>query len=130
MFLNSHIRLEKNKDIAIKKQTAFSNEFTTNGKKYREFSQNVMCCITKSSRSSLYSLVDMGSNGGVAGSDERIIDTHPNRKVDILGIDNHEINIIPLVTARGVISNITDEVIVIMHQCTCHGENKTINSSH
>ena len=45
--------------------------------------------VTKSSRSSQHSLVDRGANGGVAGSDVRVIETHSDRKVDIHGIDNH-----------------------------------------
>ena len=42
-----------------------------------------------SSRFSQYSLVDEGANGGVAGSDMRVIETYTDRKVDIRGIDNH-----------------------------------------
>ena len=87
----------KNKDVAVKKQDA--HELTINGKTYRECSSHVIYYITKSSRSSLHSLVDRGANGGVAGSDVRVIETHPDRKVDIRGIDNHEITAIPLVTA-------------------------------
>ena len=49
------------------------------------------------------------------GNDARVIETHPDRKVDIRGIDNHEITAIALVTAVGVTSTITGEVIVIMH---------------
>ena len=58
-----------------------------------------MCYITKSSLSSLHSLVDRGSNSGVAGRDARVIETHPDFKIDIRGIDDHEINEIHLVTA-------------------------------
>ena len=59
----------------------------------------------------------------------RVIETHPNRKVDIRGADNHQISSIPLVTAGGVTATITSKVIVIMHQCECHGKNKAIHSS-
>ena len=70
-----------------------------------------------------------GDNGGVAGSDSRVIETHPDLKVDIRGIDNHQISDIPLVTAGGVTTNVTGEVIVIMHQHVHHSKNKTIYSS-
>ena len=89
----------KSKAISNKKQAAFSNEITINGKTYRECSQHVTHCITKSSHFSLHSLVDRGANGGVAGNDIIVIETHPDREVDIRGIDNHEITAIPLVTA-------------------------------
>ena len=43
----------------------------------------------KSSRVIQHSLVDREANGGVAGSDMRVIETYTDRKVDIRGIDNH-----------------------------------------
>ena len=56
---------------------------------YRECSQDVTYYVTKSSRYSQQSLVDRGANGEVADSDVRVIETHPDRKVYIRGIDNH-----------------------------------------
>ena len=123
----------KSKGVAVNKQTAFINEVTINGKTYRECSQHVTCYITKSSRSSLRSLVDRGVNDGVndgvSGSDARVIETRPDHKVDIRGVDNHEITAMPLVTAGGVTSTITGKVIVIVNQHAHHGKNKTIHSS-
>ena len=85
--------------------------------------------MTKSSSSSLLSLVDRGANGGVAGSDVRVIETHANRKFYIHGVENHQISTMPLGIAGGVTATTTGEVIVIMHQHACHGKNKTIYSS-
>ena len=73
--------------------------------------------------------MDRGANGRVAGSDGRVIETHTDRKVDIRGIDNHEINAITLVTTLGVTSTITSEVVLIMHQHSCYGKSKTMDSS-
>ena len=64
----------------------------------------------------MHSLVDRGDNGGVTRRDVRVIETHPNCKVDIRGIYNHQISSIPLVTEGGMTAPITGEVIVIMHQ--------------
>ena len=96
----------KSKAISNKNETAFSNESTMHGKTYREFSQHATCCIKKSSSFSLYLLVDRGSNSVVVGSEARFIETRSNRKVDIRGIDNHEITDIPQVTAGEVTSTI------------------------
>ena len=71
----------------------------------------------------------MGANGGVAGNGVRVIAKHPYTTVDVRGIDNHEIAYIPLVTSGGVALTISGELIIIMHQCACHGKNKTIHSS-
>ena len=87
------------------------------------------CDITKTIRSSLHSLTDMGDNGGVLGSDIRVNETYPGRKVDIRSICNYEINAIPLMTEGGVTSTTSDEVMLIMHQRACHGKNMIIHSS-
>ena len=112
----------KSKDTSNKKQTCFSNKVTTNGKTYRESSQHVICYATKSSHPSLYSLADRGSNGGVEGSYLRVIENYPDRKIDISSIENYEVTVITLVTVGGVISTITGEVILIMHQHAHHGK--------
>ena len=70
------------------------------------------------------SLLDRVDNGGLSGSDARVIETHPDRKFKISIIDNHEMTAIPLLIARGVTSTITGEVKLIMHQCACHSKNK------
>ena len=59
----------------------------------------------------------------------RFVETHIDLKVDMRGIDNNEISSIPLVNAGGLISTITGEVIVIMYQHACHGQNKIMHSS-
>ena len=101
-----------------------------NGKTYREVQQHMTYCITKKSHYSMHSLEDRGDNDGVTGSVVRVIETHTNRKVDIIGIENHEITSITLVTAGEVISTISGEVTLIIYKYAHHGKIKTINSSH
>ena len=120
---------DENQAASNKNQAAFSSEITMNGKTYRDCIQHVIYYVTKSSRYSQHSLVDRGANGGVTGNDVRFIETHPDRKVDIRGIDNYQISDIPLVSARGVTTTITNEVIVIIHQHAHHGNNKIVHSS-
>ena len=74
---------DKGKATSNKKKEAFSEEFTMNVKTYREFSHYVIYHVSKSSRSSLYSLVDRGVNGGIIRSDVRVVETCPDRKVEI-----------------------------------------------
>ena len=71
--------------------------------------------------------MDVGANGHVAGNDVRVIAKHPDRTVEISGIDNHEITSILLVTAGGIVLTTSGEVILMMHQNACHGENTTIH---
>ena len=43
------------------------------------------------SRSERGSLVDRGANGGIVGNDAKVIHTYEHAKVDVTGIDNHEL---------------------------------------
>ena len=73
-------------------------------------------------------LVDQGTNGGIAGSDTRIMDTHPTRKVDIEGIDKHRLPDIPIVTAGAVVTTQKGDVIAVMNQYASVRTGKTIHS--
>ena len=68
--------------------------------------------------------MDRGANGGVAGSDVRVIENHADRKFDIHGTDDHDVTSIPMVTSGGVVSTITGKIVVIIHQHTCNGKKK------
>ena len=77
--------------------------------------------------SSSLSLVDRGANGGLAGTDVRIIHrTH--RFVDIRGIDNHQLTEIPIGTVGGVVDTQKGPIIAIMHQYALLGKGTSIHS--
>ena len=75
------------------------------------------------------SLVDRGANGGLAGSDVRVIcKSNPPRMVDVSGIGSHEVRDLPIVSVGGVVQSQRGLVIAIMHQYALLGEGKTIHS--
>ena len=117
---------DKGKSTSNKKQEAFSNE-AMNGKTYREYVQNVIYYVKKSSRYSLHLLVHRGANGRALGMDVRVVETHLDCKVDIRGADDNQISSIPLSTVGGVNATIKGEVIVIMNQHEHYGKNKNIH---
>ena len=60
-------------------------------------------------------LVDRGANGGLAGSDMRVIHkTH--RKINISGIDNHEVTGLDVVTAATLLNTSLGNVIGIFNE--------------
>jgi hypothetical protein len=65
-------------------------------------------------------LIDRGPNGGVAGTDARVIEHHPHGCVDAraCGVDNHEIRSMPIVTAGAVAHTQKGDEIMIMHHIT------------
>ena len=76
---------------------------------------------------SQHSLVDRGSNGGVAGSDVRVI-SKTHRKVDIQGINNHRLNDIEIGTVGAYVNTQKGPIIAIFHQYALFCKGTTIHS--
>ena len=74
-----------------------------------------------------FSLVDRGANGGIAGSDVRVI-FKTNRVVDVRGLDNHELTNIDIGTVGGVVNTQKGLVIAIMHQYALMGKGYSIHA--
>ncbi len=74
------------------------------------------------------SLLDRGANGGMAGSNVRLIE-ETNRTTDIVGIDDHKIQGLKLATVAGVVESTDGPVCLLMHQYAYLGKGKTIHSS-
>ena len=73
-------------------------------------------------------LVGLGANGGLAGSDMRVIyKTH--RKINISGIDNHEVNGLDVVTAATLLNTSLGKVIGIFNEYAHLGKGSSIHSS-
>jgi hypothetical protein len=80
------------------------------------------------SRTRRGSLVDRGANGGILGSDARVILQHM-RTVDVTGIDNHELNQLKIVDATAKALSHRGFVIIVMRQYAYHGKGRTIHSA-
>ena len=73
-------------------------------------------------------LVDRGANGGLAGSDMRVIHkTHC--KINISGIDNHEVTGLDVVTAATLLNTSLGKVIGIFNEYAYLGKGSSIHSS-
>ena len=73
-------------------------------------------------------LVDRGANGDLAGSDMRVIHkTH--RKINIQGIDNHEVTGLDVVTAATLLNTSHGKVIGIFNEYAYLGKGSSIHSS-
>jgi hypothetical protein len=73
------------------------------------------------------SLVDRGANGGIIGGDAWITHEHLHR-VDVTGIDNHEMSQIKVVDAAAKVVMQKGPVIIIMNQYAFYGRGRTIHS--
>ena len=73
-------------------------------------------------------MVDRGANGGLVGSDMCVIHkTH--RKINIQGIDNHEVTGLDVVTAATLLNTSQGKVIGIFNEYAYLGKGSSIHSS-
>ena len=63
-------------------------------------------------------LIDGGANGGLSGSDVRVIELNLNT-ADILGLAAHVVIDIPIATVAAVINTVQGNIIGIFHQYAC-----------
>ena len=69
-----------------------------------------------------------GANGGIAGNDIRCIATCSDKTVNIMGIDNHQLCSILLVTAGGVYQSQLGHFALNFCQYARYGKIKSIHS--
>ena len=74
------------------------------------------------------SLVDRGANGGLAGSDVRIL-SRSSRKCTVTGIDSHELQGLDVVQCAALEEANHGKVNLIMNEYACCGTGHTIHSS-
>ena len=71
-------------------------------------------------------LVDRGANGGLAGSDDRVLSTS-SRKCTVTCIDNHEIPGLDLVQCAALVQTNHGMVNLIMNKYAYYGESHSIH---
>ena len=74
------------------------------------------------------SLVDRGANGGLAGSDARVL-SKSSRKCTVTGIDQHQINGLDIVQCAALVNTNHGYVNLIMNEYVYYGKGHTIHSS-
>ena len=83
--------------------------------------------VSKHSSSHYGSLIDRVANGGLAGSDVRILE-RTGRTVSVTGIDNHELPGLDIVTRDALLHTNHGKVVLIMHEYAYYGRGNTIHS--
>ena len=83
--------------------------------------------IAQASQAKHGSLVDRGANGGLAGSDVRIL-SRSSRKCTVTGIDSHELQGLDVVQCAALVETNHGIVNLIMNEYACYGKGHTIHS--
>ena len=73
-------------------------------------------------------LIDRGANGGLAGADMRVIHTAP-RKINIVGIDDHELTGLNVVTAAALLDTRKGPIIGVFHEYAHLGKGRSIHAA-
>jgi len=73
-------------------------------------------------------LIDRGANGSILGSDAKVQFKH-NSTIDVTGIDNHELNSLPIVDATAKTISQHGEIIVWLRQYAYYGLGRTLHSA-
>ena len=90
--------------------------------------QVCQCYLFQHANHTNQQLVDCGANGGLAGSDMRVIHkTH--RKINIQGIDNHEVTGLDVVTSATLLNTSQGKVIGTFNEYANLGKGSSIHSS-
>ena len=84
--------------------------------------------VAQASQAKHGSLVDRGANGGLAGSDVRIL-SRSSRKCTVTGIDSHELEGLDVVQCAALVETNHGIVNLIMNEYACYGNGHTIHSS-
>ena len=100
-----------------------------NGKRYVQANMHTIAyqVATAKAQGKHGSLIDRGANGGLAGSDVRLIGA-TTCFADVSSINDHTISSLLIGTVAGVITTHLGPVCAIMHQYACHDKGYTIHS--
>ena len=94
----------------------------------RAISHHFTYHVDQASQAKHGSLVDRGANGGLAGSDVRIL-SRSSRKCTVTGIDSHELQGLDVVQCAALVATNHGIVNLIMNEYACYGKGHTIHSS-
>ena len=114
-FICSQHSFGKNKRTQVSKTNIEKPDLVLDGTTCRTV--NVTYYLSNTNKIHQKSSIDRGTNGGVAGKDIRVTSACSDKRVDELGIDNHKVNSISVITAGGTAHSTIGPIIVIMHQC-------------
>ena len=129
-FANSQFHSSEDLDQALQAYQAYQvpcPQLSTTTPK-RAINHHFTYHIAQASQAKHGSLVDRGANGGLSGSDVRIL-SRSSRKCTVTGIDSHELQGLYVVQYAALVETNHGIVNLIMNEYACYGKGHTIHSS-
>ena len=129
-FLNSQCHSSEDLDQALQAYQAYQVPCPQDSTMIpeRTINHHLTYHVAQTSQAKHGSLVDRGANGGLAGSDVRIL-SRSSRKCTVTGIDSHELQGLDVVQCAALVETNHGIVNLIMNEYACYGKGHTIHSS-
>ena len=127
-FITSQEHSDDQLDQVLQTYQAYQESQSDNEKPQTQINAHITYHVAQAQNSKHRSLVDRGANGGLAGSDVRILGTS-SRKCTVTGIDNHEIPGLDLVQCAALVETNHGIVNPIMNEYAYYGKGHSIHSS-
>ena len=125
-FITSQEHSDDQLDQVLQSYQAYQETQSETQTQHRQMNAHITYHVANQAKHG--SLVDMGANGGLAGSDVRVLSTS-SRKCTVTGIDNHEIPGLDLVQCAGPVQTDHGMVNLIMNEYAYYGRGHSIHSS-
>ena len=129
-FVNSQCHSSEDLDLALQAYQAFQVPCPQDFTMIPEWTINhhFTYHVAQASQAKHGSLVDRGANGGLAGSDVRIL-SGSSRKCTVTDIDGHELQGLDVVQCAALVETNHGIDNLIMNEYACYGKGHTIHSS-
>ena len=127
-FITSQEQSEDQLDQVLQTYQAYYKSQSDTETPHRQMNAHITYRVTQAKQTKHGSLVDRGANGGLAGSDVRVLSTS-SRKCTVTGIDNHEIPGLDLVQCAALVQTNHGIVNLIMNEYAYYGRGHSIHSS-
>ena len=123
-FINSHNHSEYQLYQVLQTyQTSTESQSPT-----RQVNAHITYHVAQANQAMQQSFDDRRTNGGLAGSDVRVLNTSP-RQCTVIGINNHEIPGLDIVQCAALVNTNHGIVNLIMNEYAYYGKGHTIHSS-
>ena len=119
-FITSQHHSNDQLDQVLQTYQAYQQSKSETETPHRQMNAHITYHLAQAQQANHGSLVDRGANGGLAGSDVRILSTS-SRKCTVTGIDNHEIPGLDLVQCAPLVQTNHGIVNLIMNEYAYYG---------
>ena len=127
-FIISQEHSDDQLDQVLQTYQAYQESQSDNEKPHTQINARITYHVAHAQHAEHGSFVDRGANGGLAGSDVRILSTS-SRKCTITGIDSHEIPGLDLVQCAALVQTNHGIINLIMNEYAYYGKGHSIHSS-